>query len=261
MRPMSWAAQRKMLYVLGIVLLFIIAIGGPVAYSYFSTPATCSDGSQNQGETGIDMGGPCLTLDARYLQPHATLWARSFKVRDGTYNALAYIQNPNRDAGTPLARYRFSLYDSANVLIAEREGASFIMPGSVTPIFESRIDTGNRIVAHTYFEFVDPLIWKRMRNSAIAISVGNKEISDVATSPRVSAEATNSSVSDILDPSFIAIVYDPSGNAFAASQTALSRLAAGGVAPIVFTWSDPYGVSVGRVDITPVSAPISVPTR
>ncbi len=179
-------------------------------------------------------------------------------MRDGTYNALANIQNPNKDAGTALIHYRFSLYDSSNILVAEREGQSFIMPGSVTPIFEARIDTGNRTVAHTYFEFREPLVWKNMSNTATAISIHNKEISDVAGTPRVSAEAKNSSVADILNPTFIAIVYDPSGNAFAASQTTLTLLASEGTAQIVFTWPDPFGTSVGRIDITPVAAPVLV---
>ena len=243
------------MFIVGIGLFFAVVIGVPVAYRYLSTPATCSDGVQNQGETGVDIGGPCPTLDARYLQPYATLWSRAFQVRDGSYNALAYIQNPNADAGVLSVQYRFSLYDSNNVLVAERDGTGFIMPGGITPILESNIDTGNRIVTHTYFQFTTPLIWTRVQDTAIAVSIGNEQVSDVATAPRVSAEAMNTSVADIFNPSFIAIVFDPSGNAFAASETALSRLSGGGTGQITFTWPDPFGTTVGRVDILPVIAP------
>ncbi len=253
---MTWASQRRTLYIAGVIAFFLVVVGVPVAYWYFSTPATCSDGIQNQGETGVDVGGPCLTLDARALQPYAVLWTRSFRVRDGLYNAVAYIQNPNSGAGVPAVSYTFSLYDSQNILIAERQGTTFIMPGGVTPIFESAIDTGNRIVAHTYFEFTDPLVWKKMQDTASAISIDNKQIADVSTAPRVTAQALNTSVNDIVGPSFVAIVFDPSGNAFAASQTSVTRFVAGTSALLTFTWPEPFGSSVGRVDIVPVSAPV-----
>lgn len=250
-----------MIYLSSVVVFFAIAVGFPIAYGYFSTPATCSDGVQNQDETSVDRGGPCLALDEQSLQPHAVLWSRAFKVRDGSYNAIAYIENPNSNAGVPVARYRFGFYDAGNILIAERKGTSFIMPGGITPIFEPRIDTGNRIVAHTYFEFTGPLSWQRMYDTASAISISDKEVTDIATLPRVSARAANSSVADILSPSFVIVVFDPSGNAFAVSQTSVQRLSANGSAAITFTWPDPFAQSVGRIDIIPLSAPVPAPAQ
>lgn len=251
---MSWASRRRASYITGIVLFFLIVIGGPIAYKLLTVPATCSDGIENQGETDIDKGGPCILLDARYLQPHAVLWARAFRVRDGTYSAAAYIQNPNNNAGVVGAHYRFKLYDADNILVADREGITFIMPGTITPIFESRIDTGARIVAHTVFEFTDPLVWKRASNTALAVSVGNKQLENTAT-PRITADAQNTSVANLYDLSFVAVVFDTAGNAFAASGTALSRLDAGTTAILVFSWPDAFPARVGRTDIIPVVLP------
>jgi hypothetical protein len=252
---MSWASRRRTTYLAGVTLFFIVVFGGPLAYWYFSIPPTCSDGLQNQKETGIDTGGPCPLLDARTLQPHATLWTRSFRVRDGSYNAAAYIQNPNKDAGVRRVRYRFGFYDAQNVLVAEREGVTFIMPGSITPVLEPRIQTGNRIVARTYFEFIDRLVWEKMTNTALVIAVNNKEISSTDTMPRLSAIVNNSSVADVVGPSFVAVVFDPAGNAFAASATTLDRLNAGASVPVTFSWPDPFPVQVGRIDIIPLVAP------
>ena len=245
----------------GVILFFIVVIGGPIAYGYFSTPATCSDGIQNQNETGVDKGGVCPLLDEGTLQPHATLWARSFRVRDGSYNAAAYVHNPNKEAGVRQIRYRFGLYDSNNILVAEREGIAFIMPGAVTPIFEPRIDTGNRVVARTYFEFTSTFVWERMVNTAQILAINNKDVSNTDTTPRLSATVSNTSVRDVLNPSFVAVVFDPAGNAFAASATTLDRLNANASAALVFSWPDPFSVQVGRVDIIPLVAPIVVQTR
>lgn len=256
---MSWASRRRTAYATGVILFFVIVIGGPLAYWYFSIPATCTDGIQNQGETAIDKGGPCPLLDERALQPHAVLWARSFRVRDGSYNAAAYIQNPNQNAGVRSAHYHFGLYDAQNILIAERDGTTYVMPGAITPVLESRIDAGNRIVAHTYFEFTDPLSWERMKNNALSLAITNKEISNTYTVPRLSASVRNSSVGDVTDISFVAVIFDPAGNAFAASATTLERLGPDASSQIVFTWPDPFGVQSGRIDIIPLVAPSLAP--
>jgi len=252
---MSWASRRRTAYASGVGLFFLVLIGGPVAYWYFSIPPTCSDGIQNQGETATDKGGPCDILDVRALSPSATLWARSFRVRSGTYNAVAYIQNPNQNAGVQIAPYRFGLYDERNVLVAEREGVTYIMPGAVTPVFSGAVDTGNRVVAHTYFEFTRPLVWERLTDTSGAIEITNTVLEDAATAPRITASAHNTSVVDLKDLTFMVAVFDPAGNAFAASQTALDTLAAGETQRVIFTWPDPFNVAVGRISITPLSPP------
>ena len=256
---MSWASRRRTIYGTGVVLFFVVVLGGPLAYWYFTIPATCIDGLQNQDETAIDRGGICPLLDDRALQPHATLWARSFRIRDGSYNAAAYVQNPNQNAGVRTARYHFGLYDAQNILVAERDGSMYIMPGAITPVLESRITTGNRIVAHTYFEFTEALRWERMQNNALPLIITNKELSNVLAAPRLSATVRNSAVADSTDLSFVAVIFDPAGNAFAASETTLERLPDGESAQIVFTWPDPFAVQSGRIDIIPLVAPTLAP--
>lgn len=253
---MSWASRRRTLYLSGVLLFFLVVIGIPLAV-YLYRPATCTDGVQNQEETSIDRGGPCPLLDEKSLSPHSILWARAFRVRDGSYNAVAYIQNPNDGAGVLSAPYRFGLYDENNVLVAETTGSTFIMPLSITPVFAGTIDTGNRVVARTYFEFTGPLTWQRLTNTTSAVTIRNKEIGDIATAPRASATATNVSVADVKDISFTAVAFDPAGNAFAASLTTAPRLAPKESTQIVFTWPEPFIYPVGRLDILTTLPPVS----
>src|ERR1700683_2811708 len=130
---MSWAGRRKFLYITGIALFFAVIIGVPLAYKIATIPPSCQPPFLADQGPGSVPGGPCLILNDSYLQPSAVLWARAFQVRDGSYNAVAYIQNPNANAGVISANYQFSLYDSENVLIAERSGTTYIMPGGITP--------------------------------------------------------------------------------------------------------------------------------
>lgn len=251
---MSWAKRRQGMFVGGFLLFLVVVIGIPTGIWLYS-PATCTDGVQNQGETSPDHGGPCPLLDESTLSPHAVMFARAFPVRAGLYSAVAYIDNPNKDAGVIAAPYRFKLYDSNNILIADGEGATYVMPGSVTPVFSGLIETGNRVVSRTFFEFAGPLTWERLKDTATVISVSDKQTLDFETKPRLTASAKNSAVSDAEDVVFIAVLFDPAGNAFATSQTIVPLIPAGESVDLVFTWPDPFTQQVGRVDVTPIRMP------
>lgn len=252
---MSWAAHRRLLYAAAVALFLLVVVGGPIAYKILTIPATCADGKQNQGETAVDKGGPCPILDEKLLSPASVLWARSFRVRDGTYNAIAYVQNSNKDAGALGVRYRFGLYDSANVLIAERTGTTFIMPGGVTPVFEGAIDTGNRIVTHTYFEFVEPITWEKLESGTGIVTIGGRQIADVDSMPRITAQVKNTSVADVRDVVFSAVAFDAAGNAIAASETTIPLISPNETRDIAFTWPDPFSTRVGKLDILAVIPP------
>ncbi|HEY4527244.1 MAG TPA: hypothetical protein VJK53_05390 [Candidatus Paceibacterota bacterium] len=257
---MSWASRRRSKYLTGVILFLAIVIGGPVSYYILSIEKTCFDGKQNQGETAPDKSGPCAILDERYITPYAVMWARSFEVRDGSYTAVAYISNPNPSAGVAVAHYRFGLYDSQNILVAERTGTTYIMPGGITPVLEGTIDTGNREVVHTYLEITDEhLVWERMINPAANIKISNQQISESPVGPRIDARAISVGLDTVRNLSFIATLFDPAGNAFAASGTALPNLAPDGSAEIAFNWPIPFVAPVGRIDIIPLLPPEEAP--
>lgn len=252
---MSWASRRRAAYTFGTILFFGVVLGGPLAYWYLSIPETCEDGIQNGSETAVDKGGSCPLLDERMLSPHAIVWTREFSVRDGTYNVVAYVENPNENAGVFLAPYRFKLYDARNVLVAEREGASYIMPGTITPVFEGAIDTGNRSVARAYLEFTAPLVWERMYDATKPIAIESKNVTDANSAPRLVVTVRNTSVIDLRDVQFVASVFDTAGNAFAGSSTVVPLLNDGERKEIVFTWPDPFLYVPGRIDVLPTVRP------
>ena len=245
---MSWASRRRSYYLLGFIIFFVVAVVLPL-FSHFYKAPNCNDGVRNQGETAPDKGGPCTMLDERALAPASVLWSRSFEVRPGSYSAVAYIENPNKNAGVRSVGYRFGLYDSKNLLVAERKGTTFIMPNSITPVFEANIDAGNRAVTHTYLEFTEPRIWERVRNPATAITITNREITTEGQGARAVAAIENTAVSSLSDVSFAVVVFDPSGTAHAASMTSVARIDAGAKQQIIFTWPDSFRAGVGRVDM------------
>ncbi|MDO8561827.1 MAG: hypothetical protein Q7S05_03310 [bacterium] len=252
---MSWASRRRSFYLLGLVAFLVIAVVVPLVVHFYKPPS-CSDGIQNQGETAPDKSGPCILLDERALAPVSVLWARSFEVRPGSYSAVAYIENSNKNAGVRSVGYRFGLYDSQNLLVSERTGTTFIMPNSVTPVFEANIDAGNRTVAHTYLEFTEPRVWERMKNPAASITITNREVASEGSGARATATIENTSISTLSNALFVVVVFDPEGTAHAASMTSVGRLPPDAKQQIVFTWPDPFRARVGRVDMLALMDPV-----
>ena len=254
---MSWASYRRILYLTGVILFFVIIIGGPIAYKILNIPQTCHDGILNHGETNIDRGGPCLLLDERTLVTPSIVWARALVVREGSYNAVAYIQNPNKVAGVETAQYVFRLYDSNHILLAERKGETYIMPAGITPIFEGAIETGKRAVAHTTFEFTNtPLVWKWMHSTIGSIAMSGILLENKEVVPQLSAVAYNSDVSSITGISFVAVVFDTIGNAMSASATTLPTIGGLERTTLRFTWPTPFQLVVGSTDVLPKKTPL-----
>jgi hypothetical protein len=241
---------------MGIVMFFALVIGGPIGYHMYNIPQTCHDNLQNHGESSIDRGGPCLLLDERTLLPYSVVWARALPVRDGTYNAVAYVNNPNPSAGVLSADYTFRVYDNTNVLLGERTGTTFIMPGGVTPILVTGMDTGNRTVTRTYFAFTKPLVWHWMHTTVQNITVNNTLLTHTDTAPFLSAIMHNTDAHTNTNIQVIAIVFDTVGNALGASKTLVSTITGYQDVPITFTWPVPFTSVVGSVEVLPIKEPI-----
>lgn len=254
---MSWASRRKTAYLIGVFLFFAVPLGA-VGFLWWYEPATCFDGIQNGGETAVDKGGSCELLDERALIPHAVLWTRPFMVRPGLFNAVAYIENPNQEAGVERVAYRIRLYDANNVLVAERVGETYIIPGAITPVFEGGIDTGFRVATRAFFEFTEPLVWHRLGGVAHTVTVSNKQLGAVDTVPRLDARVANTEPRDRKDLRMVAVVFDAAGNAFAASQTIVPLLEGKGNLQISFTWPVPFEREAARVDVLPLLAPVAL---
>ena len=254
---MSWAAERRAIYLTGILVFFAVVIGGPLAYKILTIAPTCHDGIQNHGETAIDRGGPCLLLNEADLLPYSVIWARAFAVRDGSYTAVAYIENPNKEAGVEEADYTFRLYDDQQIILAQRQGKTYIMPGGVTPIFETHLDTGQRTVVHTTFEFTNkPFVWEKMHPATDQVSVSSMLMSNTDSVPLLKAVVTNNSAIDSPDLSFVAVVFDTVGNAMNASATQVPAISGYAHKDISFSWPVPFALVVGSTDILPLAEPI-----
>ena len=246
----SWSQRRKSIYFAGFAA-FLLVVAVLPAYLIFYKAPTCFDGKQNGGEKGIDCGGSCVKLcRSQYLDPNI-IWARVIEVKPGLYNALAYIENPNIDAGADSISYIFKIKDSDGVLIYEKNGKTFIPPNKFFAVFEDGIPAGKKIPAKAIFEFTSGAIWKNQENKEAGINILKKTISREEFSPRVDATLENATLESISDIEAVAIVYGEDENALGFSRTFIDKLNKGESQNIAFTWPEPFASNIVKIEIIP----------
>lgn len=249
----KWAARRQILYYAVAIVVLVVLAFSTWRIFFFKAPL-CSDGIQNGAETGVDCGGSCALLCADTARAPSVLWARSFLTAPQTYSAAAYLQNNNVAAGAGAKRvhYSFQLLDSKNILIAEREGIVDIPPMQTVPVVESGINAGSREVARTFFNISDeyPIAWKKVP----ADSIQKLRISN--TTPyqngRLSATVVNDSFDDAKKVSVVAVLFDGSGVARAASKSIVEKVSRRSSEDITFTWPEMFeGITRAEVTVIP----------
>ncbi|MCR4310974.1 MAG: hypothetical protein NUV54_00150, partial [Candidatus Taylorbacteria bacterium] len=90
MPMVSWSTRHQFFYISGAILFFLFALALPTLFLTYKAPS-CVDGVQNQEELGIDCGGPCSVLCKAEALDVIVRWQRAFRVKEGVYNALAYV--------------------------------------------------------------------------------------------------------------------------------------------------------------------------
>ena len=250
----AWSTKRQLFYVV-IVLAFIGISVLVISYPSLNKAPSCVDNKQNGTETGVDCGGTCAKACTSQVDQLSVLWARSFKVITGRYNAVAYVVNHNKSTGVQAITYRFRFADAKNVYIGKRDGTTFIPPGGNFAIFEPAIDIGNSIPVYTTFEFTQAPLWLQVPQDKIdqlKILVSNIQLTGEDASPKLSATIKNTSLFTIPNMGVVAILYDATGNALSASRTFLNQLAPLASSDINFTWPETFSLPVVAKEIIPM---------
>jgi hypothetical protein len=260
---MSWAFKRKLLY-LGIVTIVILFFGYLMIRPYFNVAPTCFDGKQNGTETGTDCGGSCLLACTFQTDKISVLWARSFQVVKGRYNAVAYLENHNKNTAIYRISYRFRFADKDNLYIGKREGETYVPPSGKFAVFEPAIDFGNSIPIFTTFEFTQTPVWvqvSQQKMDQLKINVSDIKLENQDTSPRLSASVANNSLFEIPEVNIIAILYNVAGDAVSISRTYFDQLEGQESKIATFTWPEPIKDKIINKEIIPMYNIFSVKLR
>lgn len=250
-----WAFRRKILYFAIALVAIVVLVGVPTFFLVYRAP-TCGDGKQNQGEAGIDCGGPCRRLcEAQALSPIVS-WKRFVEVTPGNFSLVAYVENPNFNYQAANVSYRFQLFDKDDVLVAERAGTATIYPNRKLPIVEYGVYTNDHIPARVEFEFTGNLLWDKVNSSYPELRFVDVVLEREDSSPRLIATIENRTPFEVLQVPVVALVYDVDGNVLAVSKTLVARLGANASSPLVFTWPRPFPRTASVKELLPIIAPM-----
>lgn len=235
--------KRQVEYALGVIVTLAIAFGGGW-YIFLYSPASCIDQTQNQGEEGVDCGGPCSTI----CKPPRVdaVWSRAVKVADGVYHAVALVKNPLSNAYGSHLNYALSLYDEGNILVAERKGSFDVAPGETRAIFEPNVVTGSRIPVRA-FMVIEGGNWAKADPVQNPITIVTQNLDQEKL--RLDATIENTTAAPITGIIADALLYNAQNILIAASETTLPSLAGRDRHDLTFTWGLPFPESVARADI------------
>lgn len=237
-----WAFWRRMQYGCG-YLSFIGLLSTGVYFLFFYTLPTCFDNLHNGEEIAVDCGGVCTRICAISVQQPNVLWAKSFAVQPGQYNAVAYVENKNINAGTPEVRYTFKLFDSDG-LITERSGATVLPPDSTYPVFEGRIDTKGRVPTETRLELIAADLWLPASETRSQFRTVDLKLVEADARPKLNVTMENTGLKEAQSVEVVATIFDTRGVALTASQTFVEQFAGRSQKNIVFTWPNPIAKTV-----------------
>ena len=247
---MSWASKRQASVVSLLIALACIPVIF-IVYKFISKPATCSDGIQNQSEVGVDCGGPCSLLCSSQTTDPIVTWKRLFLVGGGVYNAVAYIENPNANAGAENVRYRLKVLNADGISMYERTGSTVIPAKRSFPIIETGINLGSQTSSRIEFKIDTPIVWKKENVKETPLSVVNTVLTGATSSPKLTVTIKNEDVVPYTNVETIAVLYDDAGNAMGASRTFIDSIGGSAEVPLIFTWPEAFPTVPVRIEVTP----------
>lgn len=204
-------------------ILFILVIGVIVwgIYSAFLKPApSCFDNIQNQGETGIDCGGPCTPCAIKLLKPIQvdSGWPLAFKTTDTSSGIAAEIYNPNPDWSAQSFDYQFDVKDQFGNILGTVNGTSYIYGGELKYLIEPRVDIAIGKITSADLVITNPQ-WVSVNDFKRPDVEIQNVVTDMADTVFVSGKVVNRSEIDFSNASVSAIVFNINGKFIGASKT------------------------------------------
>ncbi len=250
---MSWAAKRRFLILLliGIVIVAIIAI---VSFATFKKAPSCSDGIQNQGEAGIDCGGPCTYLCVTQEQSPTVLFTKALSYGGGRIDVIASVENKNATAAAKNVPYRIVLYGTGQILVQEINGTLDLPPGASVPVYVPQIFSGKQAVVGAFLEIAtSSALWFPMTPNQRSVPlVSNITQSGTPSAPRIEAVLSNATVAPFNNVQVVIIVHNANGDVIAASGTVLPSVPAQGQATATFTWNSAFSEAPAAIEVIPI---------
>ena len=218
----SWSLRRQFIVFAILVLLVLGSVGG-VAYYFWQK-------FYNPRPTGPD-----VVAEARDL---VILWSRVFPVREGIVDVAVFVENPNDTVRSSSFVYSMKLYDAKNILVAVRDGSTFVNPRERFLVFEPLIVVQKSVPTRAILT-IREVQWEASPvEPVLGISVlrTTRFLEDVA--PRLEAVVQNQSGNTIQNIEASAVLWNASDEAVGVSRTVVDSIVNEEEKNLVFTWPE-----------------------
>ena len=231
----SWRARRQ-LFITVLILAAFAGIGFWIFQKFLPAPS-CMDQKQNQGEFGVDCGGPCAPCELKNPKPVTTFWARAVKVRENVFDAAALIQNQNEVLSSGSVVYEFALFDEFG-LVTRKRGETYLLAQERTSIIEPSIMT-TRDPTRVEFRILG-INWQVRKDIHPNVFAERREYKVIMTGEKkqgvVDASILNATSYDYRLVDVHVLVLDTDGNLLGTNRSVLERVRAGSRNAVRFIW-------------------------
>lgn len=213
---------KQFVYGIGFLAIAGLIVWGVVSITYSPDP-TCTDGKQNQKESDIDCGGPCVPCELKNLQPVQIISKKVFKAGDGLGYAFEVV-NPNVSWAVREITYTVTLRDSFGKSVYTHGGKTFIYAGELKYITEPHLKLDIQSIASADVEFSRPE-WKP-KNEFEKPEVNAQDVRTVKSGDQVAVtgKLVNGLAVSYQHLRLIAVVFNRSGSVIGTSQTELDNI-------------------------------------
>jgi len=220
---MSQRVPKQIIYI-----LFYLAIIGLIIFLIYlwtiKPSPTCFDNRKNQGETGIDCGGPCQSCEIKTLKPLEAQKIHFLQAQSKTV-ITAEILNSNQNFGADKFTYNIIFFNQEGTEIGNLTNNSFIYPAETKTIFEvdERIKASDIYNASINFSDVN---WISEEDfSKPQVQILSEQITTEAPL-KIEGVVANQSNFELSSVKIISLVYNRYGIEIGASKTEISGLQA-----------------------------------
>lgn len=237
------AKQASIIFFYGLFLVLLIT---GLFYIFFYQAPTCTDGKQNQDETGIDCGGKCSQYCVADLasQPLSISSVETVAYGTTSSDAIGVITNKNSKAALKNALYTFRIYDQQGKVIGERSELFSLLPLESRTVTALGLGIPKNQIARTEL-IVESEEWIAFTDytEPPTIRIANPQFS-LLTGQAGYAEARglvqNESPYDIRTLSIVVLVRDGSGKTLSVNKTTMNTLQSGEQRDFRLVWPQAF---------------------
>ncbi len=204
-----------------IYFIFFAFVAFGVYLFYFNPAPSCIDNKQNQKETAIDCGGPCIPCEVKGLNL-VTEEVKIFPTGKNQATLLAKVRNPSRNFSASFS-YEFNL-GSTRSNQRELRGRETLAPQKIQYIVVPNLPIDERSINGVNLDISD-LNWSENKLPALNIRINSQ--SDINKNRvTVTGVLSNNSAVNLPTVKLTALLFDKEGKILNASIAELKKVEA-----------------------------------